>query len=55
MKTLPNFININKNIVDFVYISENIHMTCTLALSHRLAYFLEPTGANRLASGVFEI
>ena len=37
MKTLPNFININENIVDFDDITENIHWICTLALSRRLA------------------
>ena len=42
----------NKYVVDFIGISDYIHMSCTLALSHRLAWFLELTGVNLRALGV---
>ena len=37
MKILFNFIIMNVYIIGFIDISENIHMICTLAQSHRLA------------------
>ena len=43
----------NEYVVNFIGISEYIHMSCTLALSQRLAWFLEPTGANLRALGVY--
>ena len=42
----------NVYIIDFIDISGYIHMICTLAQSHRLAWSLEPTGANLRVSGV---
>ena len=53
VKSTSNFINMNEYVVKFIGISEYIHMSCTLALSHRLAWFLEPTGVNLRALGVF--
>ena len=52
MKISSNFININEYNIDFIDISGYIHMTCTLAQSHRLAWRLEPTETNLRASGV---
>ena len=43
----------NEYVVDLIGISKYIDMSCTLALSHRLAWFLEPTGVNLRALGVF--
>ena len=54
MKILSNVINIYKNIVNFVEISEHLHETCTLAQSHRLTCLLETSGTNLQASGVFK-
>ena len=42
----------NEYRVDFIGISEYIQMSCTLALSHRLAWSLEPIGINLRALGV---
>ena len=42
----------NEYVVDIVDIREYIPRSCTLAQSHRLAFLLEPTGNNLLASGV---
>ena len=46
---------INEYVVDFIGVSEYIDMSRTLALSHRLAWFLEPTGVNLRALGVHTV
>ena len=53
-KILSKIINVNEYILDIMYIGENIHKTYTLAQSYRLAWLLEPIGANLRASGVFK-
>ena len=48
------FIKIDESLADWVDVIQYRHMICTLTQSHRLAWLLEPTGANLRASGVYD-
>ena len=55
MNILSNFVKIHEYVADFLYVSEHVYKTCTVAQSHRLARFLELTGANLRASRVLNL